>query len=270
MICVKCGYREKKGVKRFGESLCQVCCVFAPEDEKKFEKYISDKTDWKAIDSFRRSGQMPGMRQKRGMSEKAKKGEIVTRSPMGYNVKEGKLVQNEDSAKIHSLFKTFLRKDYSLNSLSKNYGLSVNGLKKVLKNRTYLGEIKFDGRLHKASHKAIISPEIFYAVQRKLETYLRPRKSEANKYVLKGEKEPLKVEGDDKMIPAREKILKKGRSKEEEAHRDDNATGSEKDGEFDKDNSNEAEENTVRNVRTKGNEDKNHKSHGLYKSVFDR
>jgi hypothetical protein len=66
------------------------------------------------------------------------------------------------------MFKTFLEKSYSLNSMSKYYGLSVNGLKKVLKNRTYLGEIKFDGQLHKGTHKPLISPEIFYAVQRKL------------------------------------------------------------------------------------------------------
>jgi len=209
MACKKCGYRDLKETKKFNQSLCQVCSVFAPEDKNKFETYISDKIDWKAIDSFRKTGQMPGIRQKKGMSERAKRGSVVTRSPMGYDVIEGKLVPNEDSAKIHSLFKTFLKKNYSLNSLSKNYGLSVNGLKKVLKNRTYLGEIKFDGQLHISKHKAIISPEIFYAVQRKLETYLRPRKNESNKYIIKGETEPLKtkeneIEDITKTLPSEE------------------------------------------------------------------
>ena len=71
------------------------------------------------------------------------------------------------------IFKTFLERDYSLNSLAKNYSLSVNGIKKILQNRTYLGEIKFAGSLHKGNHQPIISPEIFYAVQRKLKDVLR-------------------------------------------------------------------------------------------------
>ena len=107
------------------------------------------------------------------MNKKAKSGFLVTRAPLGYDVVDGKLVPNQDSAKIYSLFKTFLNKDYSLNSLAKNYALSVNGLKKVLSNRTYLGEIKFSGQIHKANHKKLIEPEIFYAVQRKLKEKLR-------------------------------------------------------------------------------------------------
>ena len=39
---------------------------------------------------------------------------------------------NEEASKVHSLFKTFLNRNYSLNSLAKNFSLSVNGLKKVL------------------------------------------------------------------------------------------------------------------------------------------
>jgi hypothetical protein len=60
--------------------------------------------------------------------------------------------------------------------LSKNFHLSVPGLKKILTNRTYLGEVKFDGKIYKGDHSSIINPEIFYAVARKLKTYLRPRK----------------------------------------------------------------------------------------------
>ena len=37
----------------------------------------------------------------------------------------------------------------------------INGLKKILKNRTYLGEVKFAGNLYKSNHPAIINPEIF-------------------------------------------------------------------------------------------------------------
>jgi hypothetical protein len=60
--------------------------------------------------------------------------------------------------------------------MSKHYGLSVNGLKKILKNRTYLGEVKFAGNLYKATHKPIVNPEIFYAVQRKLAEISKKKK----------------------------------------------------------------------------------------------
>jgi len=176
MVCKKCGYQDEKEVKIFGSSLCRVCASHAPDEIHHFQNYILEKLDWKKIDTFRKYGQSIGKKQKLGMLEKAFKGGLVTRAPKGYSVIDGNLNPNEDSMKIHSLFKTFLVRNYSLNSMAKNFGLSVNGLKKILTNRTYLGEIKFDGKIYKGNHKSIISPEIFYAVQRKLKTYLKPRK----------------------------------------------------------------------------------------------
>jgi hypothetical protein len=195
MACQKCGYIDKKEKKIFNFTLCEICANFAPKNLEKLNDYVKEKIDWKKIDSFRKKGLMPKERQKQGMEEKASCGKVVSRAPLGYTIINSELIQNTDSTKVHSLFKEFLNKNYSLNILSKKYGLSINGLKKVLKNRTYLGEIKFDKKLHKSTHKPIISPEIFYATQRKLENYLKIRKYEPNKYnVLKGEKQPLKTQ----------------------------------------------------------------------------
>ncbi|MFA5061189.1 MAG: recombinase family protein [Candidatus Pacearchaeota archaeon] len=182
MVCKKCGYQDPKEVKIFGSPLCQVCASFAPEEITLFQDYISEKVDWKKLETFRKYNQSKGKRQKSGMSKKAVKGEIVTRPPKGYSVIDGELHPNEDAVKIHSLFKTFLARNYSLNSMAKNFSLSVNGIKKVLTNRAYLGEVKFDGRIYKGNHQPIISPEIFYAVQRKLKTYLKPRKLPLNSF----------------------------------------------------------------------------------------
>jgi hypothetical protein len=176
MVCKKCGYQDEKEVKLFGSSLCRVCASHAPEEVHHFQDYVLEKLDWKRIDTFRKYGQFPGKKQKLGMAEKAFKGKPVTRAPKGYDIIEGDLQPNKDSGKIYSLFRTFLARNYSLNSLAKNFSLSVNGLKKILTNRTYLGEIKFDNRIYKGNHKLIIPPEIFYAVQRKLKEYLKPRK----------------------------------------------------------------------------------------------
>ncbi len=176
MVCDKCGYQDKKEVTKYNFKLCQFCNFFSPNDEDNFTFYINEKIDWKMLDTFRKYGQGFGSKQKEGMTEKAQQGKVVTRVALGYSLVNEELVQNEDASRVHSLFRTFLEGNSSLNSLSKNYGLSVNGLKKVLKNRTYLGEVKFDGRIHKSSHKPIITPEIFYAVQRKLQEISRKPK----------------------------------------------------------------------------------------------
>ncbi|MCK5450117.1 hypothetical protein KAI32_04570 [Candidatus Pacearchaeota archaeon] len=176
MACKKCGYQDKKETTILGSPLCSICAKFAPEKIQDFQNYITEKIDWKILDTFRKYGQHFGKKQKSGMSKIASIGRVVTRAPLGYDVINGNLIPNEDAVRVHSLYRTFLNRKYSLNSLAKNFSLSVNGLKKVLSNRTYLGEIKFDGRIHKGEHQNLISPEIFYAVQRKLKTYLKPRK----------------------------------------------------------------------------------------------
>lgn len=168
MVCAKCGYIDKKEIIKNDVALCSFCNFFSPEAEEDFRKYVEEKIDWKYLETFRKYNQTLGSRQKEGMTVQAKKGNLVTRPALGYNLVDGKLVPNEYASKVHSMFKVFLEKNYSLNSMSKHYGLSLNGLKKILKNRTYLGEIKFDGQLHKGTHQPIISQELFYAVQRKL------------------------------------------------------------------------------------------------------
>jgi len=171
MACEKCGYiDEKNEIERLGKKLCQICSKFSPSTKEDFDTYLTEKLDWKVLETFRKHREQP---QKKGMAEKARQGKLMVRPPLGYSVVDGKLMQNEKSAKVHSLFKTFLEREYSLNSLAKNYGLSVNGLKKILQNRTYLGEIKFAGQIHKSEHKPLIDPDLFYAVQRKLKGVLR-------------------------------------------------------------------------------------------------
>jgi hypothetical protein len=168
MVCEKCSYSDTNEKIVNSISLCPICAHFAPENKDDFSSYVLEKIDWKHLDSFRKYNQKIGNKLKEGMSAQAKKGKLMARPPLGYSVSEGKLIQNQDASKVHSLFKTFLEQDISLNKLAKESSLSVNGLKKILTNRTYLGEIKFAGSLAKGTHEVIISPEIFYAVQRKI------------------------------------------------------------------------------------------------------
>jgi len=57
----------------------------------------------------------------------------------------------------------------SLNKLAKKYNFSVNGIKKILKNFTYIGKVKFSGQIIDGEHEPIISPTLFNKVQNKLE-----------------------------------------------------------------------------------------------------
>jgi DNA invertase Pin-like site-specific DNA recombinase len=108
-------------------------------------------------------------RLKRGMEAKAREGHIVSRAPFGYKVMGGSLVKTENSSVVESIFLDFQREEVSLNNLAKKYGFSVNGIKKILRNFTYLGKIKFDGEVHSGNHEPLVSSTLFNHVQDKLE-----------------------------------------------------------------------------------------------------
>ncbi len=177
MACKKCGYIEKSQTKIFGYNFCRICKAFVPSNLEDFQNYINEKVDWKILDTFRIYSNFPGSKQKNGMKKMAKIGRVQTRPPLGYSVINKKLILNEEAIRVRAIFKTFLTNEYSFNFIAKKFSLSVNGIKKILTNRTYLGEIKFDSKIHKGIHQALISPEIFYAIQRKVKKQLRPKKN---------------------------------------------------------------------------------------------
>jgi len=109
--------------------------------------------------------------QKEGMIKKAVKGSPMSRAPFGYVSVNGSLVPAENFMEIEEIFEEFLNGDRktSLRQLSAKHGLSVNGLKKVLKNFTYIGKIKFNNQIFPGNHKPIISSTLFNHVQNKME-----------------------------------------------------------------------------------------------------
>lgn len=115
-----------------------------------------------------------GEAQKSGMVKKAISGKVMSKPAFGYKIIDGKLIQNEEnSRKVQEIFKDFLNEETSLNQLSKKYGFSVNGIKKILKNFTYLGKIKFNNEVHDGNHEPIISFTEFNHVQDKLDKILK-------------------------------------------------------------------------------------------------
>lgn len=168
MVCDKCGYKDKKEIKIGTFSFCKICATFAPTEKTLLKKYVSDKVDWKILDCFREYGEFPGSKHKQGMEVVAKKGKIVSRPPFGYSLLYGELEPNKDFPRISKIFSLYLNANSSFNKFAHSLSLSFNSLKNILTNRTYLGEVKFNSVYYKASHRPAVSPEIFYAVQRKL------------------------------------------------------------------------------------------------------
>ena len=107
--------------------------------------------------------------QKKGMVAKALKGNLMSRAPFGYKIENKKLVPAENHLEIEEIFEEFLNEKISLTKLAGKHNFSVNGLKKILKNFTYLGKIKFNNQIHDGNHEAIISSTLFNHVQNKLD-----------------------------------------------------------------------------------------------------
>jgi len=94
----------------------------------------------------------------------------MSRAPFGYKIINKDLIPDQEKKLImQNLFLEFLNENKTLTSLSKKYNFSVNGIKKILRNFTYIGKVKFKGQISQGKHEAIISPEIFNKTQSKLE-----------------------------------------------------------------------------------------------------
>lgn len=57
--------------------------------------------------------------QKKGMANKARKGNLMSRSPFGYKILNKKLVPAENSREIEEIFEEFLEKKVTLTKLAK-------------------------------------------------------------------------------------------------------------------------------------------------------
>jgi len=132
------------------------------EKERLVKENEELKKEIERLKSFR-------INQKEGMIRGAKQGNLMARPPFGYKLINSKLVPAENYHEIEEIFEEFLNENISLRTLAEKHKLSVNGLKKVLKNFTYIGKIKFNNQIHEGSHQPIVSSTLFNHVQNKLE-----------------------------------------------------------------------------------------------------
>jgi len=108
-----------------------------------------------------------------GMQKTAQKGSVVSRAPFGYRIENKKLVPADNADEVEDIFNEFLNEQISLNKLAARHKLTVNGLKKVLSNFSYIGKVKFNGQIYPGAHKPLISNTLFNHVQNKLHSILK-------------------------------------------------------------------------------------------------
>ena len=128
---------------------------------------------------------------KRGVRQKLRKGEWLTRAPFGYvnNYKTRNIEPHPVRSKvIIRAYKEYAKGTHGLESLSQflaDHGVyQKNGkplgkasVNCILNNRAYLGFTKHYGEYFPGSFAPILSPTLFEAVQKVLKTRQKPRKS---------------------------------------------------------------------------------------------
>ncbi len=112
-----------------------------------------------------------GESQKKGMLKKFEEGRHMSRTPFGYewNLREKILMPAQNSREIEEIFSEFLQPNMNLSKLALKHNLSVNGLKKILRNFVYVGKVKFDGQISDGKHPPLVSTTLFNHVQDKLD-----------------------------------------------------------------------------------------------------
>ncbi len=112
-----------------------------------------------------------GISQKKGMIKKFSEGKHMSRAPFGYewDLRNKILTPAQNSREVEEIFEEFLKPETNLSILAQKHKLSVNGLKKILRNFAYVGKVKFDGQIHEGKHKPLVSTILFNHVQDKLE-----------------------------------------------------------------------------------------------------
>jgi hypothetical protein len=170
--CEKCGFvdeTQEELVLSPNFTLCKICNNYLPSTEKEIPNYITEKIDWKILETFRKSNRSISKKTLQGMEKNISDGKVVSRAPFGYKILNKQLVVDpEKSEHLKSIFKEFLESQISLTQLAKKYNLTTSGIKKILMNSTYIGKIKFADLEAEGSHLPLIDQQTFEKVQQKI------------------------------------------------------------------------------------------------------
>ena len=96
--------------------------------------------------------------------KKISSGEVLNRAPMGYVYKKGRLVVNkEETQKVQEIFKMW-KAGIHYKVIAEKFNIPVSTLYETIKNPTYIGKVRYRGKLYPGTHKAIIDSESFNSI----------------------------------------------------------------------------------------------------------
>jgi|SRR3989338_4505850 len=99
--------------------------------------------------------------------KKISSGELLNRAPMGYFYRNSKLMVNEEEAeKVREIFNMWAS-GVHYKEIANKFNLPVSTLYELIKNPTYIGKVRYRGKLYGGTHKGIISEELFEKVNKK-------------------------------------------------------------------------------------------------------
>lgn len=100
--------------------------------------------------------------------KKINAGEALNRAPLGYVYKEKRLIEDkESSSTVKEIFDMWAA-GVHYKEISEQFSIPVSTLYEIIKNPTYIGKIRYRGKLYKASHPKIIDEELFKKVNEKI------------------------------------------------------------------------------------------------------
>ena len=118
-----------------------------------------------AVNEFERSQIV--QRLKDVMKNKAKAGFTQNRPPLGYKMVNKELIIDKEKKDVVIKIFNMRKNNYSLRQIARETGLTGSGVLKILRNRFYMGYVKFGNDFFKGKHEPIIDEETFYAVNKR-------------------------------------------------------------------------------------------------------
>jgi len=96
--------------------------------------------------------------------KKVSVGETANRAPFGYTYQGKKLVpDDENSTKVRDIFKMWAS-GINYKAISEEFSIAPSTLYEIIKNPTYIGKIRYKGKLFNGQHKPLIDEETFMKI----------------------------------------------------------------------------------------------------------
>jgi site-specific DNA recombinase len=112
---------------------------------------------------------------KMGNERAIKEGRWINRPKTGYELIEGRLVPNEDAARVQEVFR--LRgQGLSYRVIEDRTGITYSTVRSVLESRIYLGEVLHNGEWSPGGHDPIVTDEEWHEAHRGLAKGVQPAK----------------------------------------------------------------------------------------------